>query len=63
MPEVYEEGTEERDFAEKSIKAGVPFGQLELIMALAKLLDKKPMDVQNIWLDAHVGIQQVTRSL
>jgi hypothetical protein len=62
MPDVYEEGSDERDFIEKSVKAGVPIGQVELIMVLSKQLDKKSLEIQNQWLDAHVGIQQVIRS-
>lgn len=62
MPEVYEEGSDERVFVEKAVKAGVPIGQVELIMVLAKQFEKKPEDVQSQWLDAHVGIQQVIRS-
>jgi uncharacterized protein with FMN-binding domain len=60
---VYEAGSEERDFVEKSLKAGVPQGQIELIMVLAKLTEKKPVDVQNLWMDQHVGIQQVFREI
>ena len=63
MPEVYAEGTDEREFVDKSLKAGVPIAQIEVIMVLSKYLEKKPLEIQSAWMDAHVGVQQVFRGL
>jgi hypothetical protein len=63
MAIVYEAGTDDREFVEQALKAGVPVAQIELIMVMSKVLEKKPVDLQNIWMDAHVGIQQVWREL
>lgn len=61
MPPVYE--GEDKDWVEAALKAGLPIGHVEYIMVLAKLHDKKPKDVQDAWMDAHVGVQQVFRGL
>jgi hypothetical protein len=60
---VYEEGTPDKEFVSNSLKAGVPLGQIELIMVVAKVTEKAPLDIQKIWMDTHVGVQQVFKEL
>jgi hypothetical protein len=61
VPPVYE--GEDKEWIEAGLKAGLPIGHIEYILVLAKLHDKKPADVQNAWMDAHVGVQQVFRAM
>jgi len=60
---VYEKDGDDYKFISDAIKSGVPIGRLDITMALAKILDKKPEEVNSAWMDAHVGIQQVLRDL
>lgn len=61
MGQVYEGETKE--WVENALKAGLPIGHIEYILVLAKLNDKTPKEVQDAWMDAHVGVQQVFREL
>lgn len=63
MAIVYAPGTDDHEFVEQALKAGVPVAQIELIMVMSQCLEKKPIELQNMWMDAHVGIQQVWREL
>lgn len=54
---------EDRDWVENALKAGLPIGHIEYILTLAALHEITPLEVQNKWMDAHVGVQQVFRSL
>lgn len=61
MPDVYT--GEDAKWVRKALKAGVPVGQIEFILLISKLHDKKPQEVQDMWMDAHVGVQQQFRKI
>lgn len=54
---------EDRQWVENALKAGLPIGHIEFILTVAALTEKKPLEVQNKWMDAHVGVQQIFREL
>ena len=54
---------EDKQWIENALKAGLPVGHIEYILVLAALTEKKPLEVQNKWMDAHVGVQQIFREL
>ena len=58
---VYSE--EDAEWVTQALKAGIPIGHIEYILLQAKLHDKKPADIQSMWMDAHVGVQQIWREL
>ena len=60
---VYPPDSDDAKFIMHALKAGVPISRLEVTLAIAKMLDKPVQDVNNAWMDAHVGIQQVIRNL
>jgi hypothetical protein len=54
---------ETKDWVENALKAGLPVGHIEYILVFAALTEKNPREVQNKWMDAHVGVQQIFREL
>jgi hypothetical protein len=54
---------ENRKWIEGALKAGLPIGHIEYILVLAQLHDKSPKDIQDGWMNAHVGVQQIFRAL
>lgn len=54
---------DDRKWIENALKAGLPVGHIEYILVLAALTEKTPLEVQNKWMDAHVGVQQIFREL
>jgi hypothetical protein len=63
MPQVYEKGTPEYEFVSASLRAGVSPTRVEMILVLAKLTDKKPLEIQSMWMDAHIGLLQINREI
>jgi hypothetical protein len=61
MPQVYEKGTPEYEYVSASLRASVAPTRIETVLVLAKLTDKKPLEIQSMWMDAHVGLLQINR--
>ena len=57
MPKVFT--GDETDYVEKADAAGtMKGGEMIIVMVLARLLEKKPMEVQKVWMDVKVGLNQ-----
>lgn len=54
---------EDAEWVTNALKAGLPVGHIEYILLQAKLHDKTPAEIQAMWMDAHVGVQQQFREL
>ncbi len=56
---VYADDSQEKEFIQQAFRAGVPIGRIEMTLVFASLLERKPQEIQDKWMDAHVGVQQV----
>jgi hypothetical protein len=61
---VFAEGSEEEKYARDALQSGTQTNlETTLVLTLGRVLDKKPLEIQTIFMDCKVGLQQVFRDM